>query len=259
MVEAKLNLKCKDFDAWKSFLGRIAKIGHDYIIKNDIYLATVRNYKPSSTDKYPGKHMIRDPLFMDDSYAEYGFVEDGVYMVHDIDQILSEIKRAEENDPNGRKSICYYHSKTGIELQMGNCLIEIATLLTDIPDNIKPIADSITWFDALTEPIKDMEDIEWVPFTEDELIHLRNNGILNIGRTVQNREVATRLARSLFCLAGVTRLDNPIALAGKYTMIPSQQSDVAILRMHMVYKCGQSLNITVDTIHEYLILIYNQS
>lgn len=262
MEKLQMKLKCKDFDSWVSFLGRLSKIGHDYIIKNDIYIATERNIKSGTTDKYPGRHIVKDPLFMDECY-----VEDGVYMVSDIETIISEIQRAQENDMDCRKNIEYFRTEELIGIQLGNYAIDVARLITgETTDNIKNVANSVTWFDDLFPIAGEESNTEsndslhagWDTFTDKDLINIRNNGIFNIHKETRGRTVATRLARSLFCLAGVSRMDTPIALAGEYTTFPSDQSDVAILRIHAIYKCGQSLNITVNTIHEYLVLIYNE-
>lgn len=253
---SSLHLRCKDFDAWKSFLNRIAKIGTGYIIKNDILLASKRNNKPGTTETYPGKHIIRDPFFIDDDSC---YVGDGTYVMNDIESILRWIDSIENGDKDCRKDIEYIRTPERIELRMGTYIMTIAELLTTDPgENLQAVANSVHRYDDLIEPIENMADNRWVPFTTENLIHIRNNGIFGIKQTVGTRMVKTRLARSLFCLAGVSRLNTPIALSACYTTLPSTESDVAILRIHTIYKCAQNTNVRVDCIHEYLLLIYDE-
>ena len=90
----ELVLKCKDFDAWVSFLGRLNKIGSGYIIKNDIILATVKGTKSGSNDKIPGRHIIKDPLFIDD---EDSYIPDAVYGMYDgLDKWINVFKNIKE-------------------------------------------------------------------------------------------------------------------------------------------------------------------
>ena len=170
--------------------------------------------------------------------------------------------RIKENKGDFRKKIIYFRNKDQIGVIMGitnPITIEIAHLLTgDIPKNIQKTADSITWFDDLVKPIENMVDNEWTDFLETELVYLRNNGILEIRKTVGERTASTRLARSLFPLSGVVRMDTPLALGAQYTFLPSDESDVAILRLRAIYKCGQSPLTQMDCIHEYLVLIYDE-
>lgn len=249
-----LFLRCKDFDSWISMLGRISKIGHNYILKNNIYIATERNYKADTQDKYPGRHMIKDPFFINEEDA---YVADGTYIVTDLEEFIKRVSTVEDSVEDCRKDIEYIRNKNEVLVRMGSVTIPFATLLTEEPSTeVKSIADSITWYGDLIDSVGRTDANHWVSFTDLDLIHLRNDGIHPIEHTVGDRVVKTRLARSLFCLAGVSRKDTPLAKSACYTALPSDQSDVAMLRINAIYKCGQSTKVVVDCIHEYLVLMY---
>ena len=256
----EINLKCKDFDSWVSFLGRLAKIGHDYIIKNDVFIATEKNTIASdSNDKYPGRHIIKDPLSIDD---ESCYVIDGAYALDDIDTLIKSFKAISENVEDARKNIIYSRDKDGIYITFGivkPTTLKIAQLLTGETSEIyEKTANSIIDFKSLISPIENMYDNEWASLSQEDLVNIRNDKLVDISHKFENGILATsRLGRSLFCLAGVSRRDTPISIATDYAFLPSDQSDVAMLRLHTMYKCGQSAMFGLECIHEYLVLIYD--
>ena len=260
LSERQIELKCKDFDSWVSFMGRIDKVGSHYLIKNDVVIPANRNTISGSTEKIPGKHITRDPLFIDDDEC---YVKDGIYALICLESLKEIIKGLKETVPDCRKRIIYFRDKERIGFIMGiekPVTVEVGKLLTGdaITENIHHTMDSITWFNDLITPIENMVDNEWTEFSSSDLVHLRNNGILEIKKQVGDRTVSTRLARSLFPLAGVVRMDTPLALGARYAFLPSEQSDVSILRIQAFYKCGQSPLTQMNCVHEYLVLIYDE-
>ena len=255
MSEYRLPLKCKDFDSYISFLGRLTKIGNKYIVKNDCYICTEKNNW--DTGKIPGRHIIKDPFFNNDCYTK-----DGIYQMDDIDQLIAEMKEVNTEKPEYRKNITYVKSETYFGFYMEtsdgeHLVIQLGELITeDIPKHVTDTANGLTVYNDLIDPIDNMVGNEWIEMDDDTLIKLRDKEIISLSNRVGGRFVETRLAKSLFILAGVARRGTPIALSVKYAFLPSDQSDVAILRCHSVYKCGQSTAFKVDCIHEYLILIY---
>lgn len=270
MKSYEFNMRCKDFDSWISFLGRLNKIGTNYIIKNDIILATYKRSTKKTDEKIPGKHVIRDPLALD-YYDFQEFCEpDSVFVMHDITTLLNEFEQIQDKDKLARKSIIYFRTKGHIGINLGSYQVIIAEVLNldlkkrildvfnkEFLSDIEATANSIGWFDDLIQPVEEAENNDWYSFTEKDLIRLRNNELLRISSKVDNTLMSAKLARSLFYMAGVTRTDTPIAEAVRYAFLPSDQSDVAILRIHAKYKCGQNALIVVNCIHEYLSLIYD--
>ncbi|MCM1220355.1 MAG: hypothetical protein NC548_38315 [Lachnospiraceae bacterium] len=251
-----LKLTCKNFDSWVSFLGRLAKVGKGYLIKNDVYIAMEKLPIPSELEKYPGKHVIHDPIAIEDAEDTDIYVPNGIYQVVDIATLQEQFTNVAENVPNARKNIVYYRDQTKISVFMGNVEIRVADLVKEPDETMLATANSVSWYADLIEPINEMPDKEWTQLTTDELINIRNNGIHQIIEREDNKEVKIKLTRTpIFCLAGVSRMDTPIALAASYVTLPSDESDVGILRIHAVYKCGQSAAITVDCVHEYLVLL----
>lgn len=253
-----LKLTCKNFDSWVSFLGRLSKIGKGYLIKNDVYIATEKLEMPGETEKYPGKHVIHDPLapVLDIDGDTDIYVQNGIYQVVDIQTLQEQFSNVAANVPNARKDITYYRDQNKISVFMGTAEICVAALVKEPDETMLATANSVSWYEDLFSPIENMPDREWTELTNDELVNIRNNGVHYIIEQKDNKIVKTKITRNpIFCLAGVSRLDTPIALNARYVMLPSEQSDVAILRIHAIYKCGQSTTITVDCVHEYLALL----
>lgn len=253
-----LNLTCKNFDSWVSFLGRLAKIGKGYLIKNDVYIAMEKLPMPSEPEKYPGKHVIHDPLAIErplDADTDT-YVQNGIYQVADIATLQEQFSNVAESVPNARKNIVYYRDQMKISVYMGNVEIPVATLVKEPDEVMLETANSVSWFNDLIDPVEELPGKEWKQITVEDLVHIRNNGIYQIVERQENKEVKIKITRTpIFCLAGVSRMDSPIALAASYVTLPSDESDVGILRIHAIYKCGQSAAITVDCVHEYLVLL----
>lgn len=263
MEELRTSLKCKDFDAWVSFLGRLDKVGSDYIIKNDCYLACEKKCMPSSTEKYPGKHIVRDPFAPPEDSGCY--VKHGVYVVEPLDWLIQKFKEVKDLYPSARKSIEYYRNEMEIGVMFSDITVVVARILDfdhdqSIGNNkakmIMETAKHIESFNSILDEIDRSDITSWCDFSDENLIHLRNNGVLEIWQKVGEHVPKTRLARSLFCLAGVSRLDTPLAMAARYAFLPSAESDVAMLRVQATYKCGQSTTVRVDCVHEFLLLMY---
>ena len=254
-------LKCKDFDAWVSFLGRLNKIGTDFIIKNDIIIPTVKGTKSGSHDKIPGRHLTRDPLFMDD---EDCYVKDGIYTsCYSLEDMIKIFKSIKENNAPARKQIIYSRTKDGIYIQFAdmqryqlfNLLDTNYTSEEDIR-RYELISRDLEWFsDYLSAPN------DWLNITQEEIINLRNNKLMVLRQDLGDTNVWARIARSIFTMAGVTRLGTSFADNVTYTFLHSEniQKDTALLRVHANYKSpGGSNLIKVNCIHEYIVLIYDE-
>lgn len=253
-----LKMTCKNFDSWVSFLGRLSKVGKGYIIKNDVYIATEKMELPGETEKYPGKHVIHDPLApeLDVDGDTDVYVQNGIYQVMDISTLQEQFSNVATSVPNARKDITYYRDQNKISVFMGTAEICVASLVKEPDENMLAVANSVSWYADLFTPIEEMPDKDWTSFTNEDLINIRNNGIYTIVERNDNKEVKTKITRTpIFCLAGVSRLDTPIALSARYVLLPSKESDVGLLRIHVVYKCGQSAAIQLDCVHEYLALL----
>lgn len=258
----EIKLSCKDFDSWVSFLGRLDKLGGGYIIKNDIILPTIKGNKSGSNDKIPGRHLTRDPLFINDTSC---YVQDGIYYMIESPKYWQDIfKAVGETNKLARKEIYYIREKTGIYVRFGNNagIFQVYKLLTqdDIGEKFEAIinsANGISWFDDFIKGVVD-SGRHWVDISHEDLIRLRNDGIMSIGQEVDDKIVVSRIARSLFTMAYAGRMDNPIALSSEYTFLPSDTSDIAIMRLHANYKPAKdSKLVKIECIHEYLVLIYN--
>lgn len=262
----EINLKCKDFDAWVSFLGRLNKIGSGYFIKNDIILATIKGKKSGSNDKIPGRHIIKDPLFIDDKSC---YVEDGVYgLISDLDNWISIFRGIKENNKDARKEIKYIRNKNGIYIRFnGGIEYKMFGLIT--PENIKEFnmvdvvrcSNGIDWFDNFMNTPKSLNS-EWVKLEESDLIALRNGSPMTLKQVVSDKPLWSRIAKSVFTMSGVSRIGQPIAESAEYSMMPPKPDalePIGMLDIHAKYKSpGGSKIITVESIHEYLILIYNE-
>lgn len=263
----EINLKCKDFDAWVSFLGRLGKIGSKYIIKNDIILATVKANKSGTNDKIPGRHIVRDPLFIDD---EDGCIKDRIYyMINSVEYWVKIFKSIKENNMYIRKQITYIRTPDGIFVEFyGGLRYQIFKLLdkNQIEDNEEynnyiNCARCINWFDDFLK-IPGSLDSEWVKFSEDELIDIRDGKVFAMHQFVLDTLMWTRIAKSTFTMAGVSRLGNPIASDAEFTFIPpspNANEPVGMFDMHVMYKSpADSKLIKVECIHEYIILLYSE-
>ena len=261
MSDYILPIKCKDYDSYLTFLGRLIKVGDKYIVKNDCYICTEKNNW--DTGKIPGRHIVKDPFFCsaNDDY----YTKDGIYQMDDIRQLIAEIKRINEEKPELRKNISYVKSPDyfGFYLESPtgeHLVIQLGKLITeDIPEHVQATANQLTTFQDLIDPIDNMVGNEWTELDIDTMISLRDEHIIRLKKVIGDRLAETRVARSLFILAGVTRKGTPLAQMIKYAFLPSDQSDVAMLRCHAIYKCGQTTNFSVNCIHEYLILMYRDA
>lgn len=262
----ELTLKCKDFDAWVSFLGRLGKIGSGYFIKNDIILATVKGTKSGSNDKIPGRHIIKDPLFIDD---EDCYIPDAIYGMYDgIDTWLTIFKKLKENNKEARKEIKYIRDKDGIYIQFyGGIRFQIFGLIDRNYmedgefENVINCANGVSWFKDF---IKTPECVNscWNSMGSNELIALRDGAAMTLHQVVSNKPMWARIAKSVFTMAGVSRIGSPIANHAEYAFIPptrESKEPIGMLEIHALYKSpADSKIITVECIHEYMILIYNE-
>lgn len=254
----EMALKCKDFDAWVSFLGRLNKIGSDYFIKNDVIMATKKGTKSGSNNKIPGRHLTRDPLFIDDTDC---YVEDGVYILLPLESLIDYFKSIRENNKDARKMIIYKRDKEGIYIQFsGLGDFQIATLMTidydvDNDNNYVGLASGITWFDNLVDTVE-----TWKSISDEDLVNLRNNEVLMLEQEVGGTHIWSRVARSIFITSGVSRLNTPLARHIDYTFFSLDTKDsIGIMRLHAMYNNpGSSKLINVECIHEYTILIYDE-
>ena len=263
----ELVLKCKDFDAWVSFLGRLNKIGSGYIIKNDIILATVKGTKSGSNDKIPGRHIIKDPLFIDD---EDSYIPDAVYGMYDgLDKWINVFKNIKETNKEARKEIRYIRRKEGIFIRFyGGIEFQIFGLVEkeniDNEDEfikVMQCANGIKWFNNFVETPELLES-EWLSLNQDTLISLRDGEPLTLTQTVSEKPMWARIAKSVFTMAGVSRIGSPIANQVEYSFIPPAPTAVepiGMLELHAVYKSpADSKLIKVECIPEYMILIYKE-
>lgn len=262
----EIKLKCKDFDGWVSFLGRLNKIGSGYIIKNDIILATIKGVRSGSNDKIPGRHIIRDPLFIDN---EDCYIPDAVYgMYDDLDKWIRIFKNIGESNKEARKEIRYIRRKEGIYVRFnGDIEFKIFGLVSKehIDENtlntIIQSTNNIGWFDEFLDTPR-LINSEWVPIDQPKLISLRNGSPLTLVQKVSNKPIWARIAKSVFTMAGVLRFDNPIAEHAEFSIIPPRMDasePVGMLEIHALYRePGGSKIIKVECIHEYMILIYNE-
>ena len=250
-------LTCKDFDSWLSFLGRLNKVGGGYIIKNDIILPTIKGKKSGSNDNIPGRHLTRDPLFIDDTSC---YVRDGIYVMTESPSYWRDtFTEIGKSNKLARKEIYYIREQDGIYVRFLGIPkpYKVFKLLTEDIENIIQSANNITWFDDFINSVTD-SGRNWDSLSHENLLMIRNNGVIDIGQTVDDKIVKSRIARSLFTMASSTRMDNPIALTTEYAFLPSDTSDIAIMRLHSDYKpTKDSKLIKVECIHEYLVLVYN--
>lgn len=265
MIEQRLS--AKDFDAFASFLGRLKSIGSSYIRKNDVILATVKGNKSGGRGKIPGKHIIKDPLFIDDDDA---YIKDAIYYTPwSLNQLIDIFKSIKENKKELRKDIYLLRDKEGLYIEFCHDISQRYQIFGLINSNYLTDAEfnhylkcgsGITWFDDVVNTIGG--PFQWTNFTEDELISLRNDSIMVLRQTIKNIPLFARIARSVFVLSGVTRKGMPLAEKARYALLPpseNENKDIGLLRIHTVHKSpGGSKLINVEVIHDYMILIYNE-
>ena len=247
MEEFIVPMKCKDFDAYFQFICRLFKIGSNYMQKNDCMVAIKRNAGIT------GRHIIKDPLFVTAFH-----IPDAIYLYDDLGHIVKTLSDINENKRELRKNIKYYRTKEEFGFIFGDTYtVQLAKLLVgDVSTNILSVASGITIFNDLIYPMENMVENAWKDLSLSQLIALRDGQILDILDNIGDKMVSTRIAKSLFILAGVSRYGNPIANASRYVFLPSDQSDLSTFRLQSIYKCGQSENIKIDCVHEYIILVY---
>lgn len=254
-------LKCKDFDAWVSFLGRLNKIGSKFVIKNDIIFPTVNGTKSGSNDRIPGRHITKDPLFIND---EDSFIENALYVTnYTLEEMLEIFKSIKADNKEARKKIVMSRDREGISITFNGMkplqlfsLIDRNYCSEEDYQSYLSKTSGLTWF-------KDFVDScdEWRKIDTYDLIDLRNNSLKIIRQEVEGNVLWARIARSIFTMSGVTRLDTPLAESVLYTFLHSEniQKDTALLRIHARYKSpGNSNLIKVECIHEYVVLIYDE-
>lgn len=247
-----IKLKAKDLDSYTSFLGRLNKLGSDYIIRNDTIYPMVLGTKSGSTDKIPGLHFVQDPFY--EGYSDL-FDDDLVYRMVPIEIIYKTLKGIKDSNPAARKDIRIIKDEDGIFIKMVGC---------------DPITVAYRMTDGLTEAsckgfvpknFGDLEvtDYEWDSLLETEMVGLRNNGLMMISQKHSDIRMWSRIAKSVFPMAGTTKADTPIAREIKFTfMEPNEsQKDVATLRFLVTYKTpGGSSLINIRCVHQYRVFVY---
>lgn len=242
-MELIKEFRCKDLDAYISFLKRIFKIGTHYILKNDIMFALNR-----TTAGRPGKHIVRYP---------YNVNNDVIYGFNELTDILEQLDQNKEKY-NKRKDILYYHTDDHIILTVNGEDIVVAVAVPDINETVKTglalttnfieeIGDQSSWIEL---PTSELEKIKLgsVPFIETTIPHSDN--ILN---------VRTRIGKSLFKLAGVTRVTAPVDYTCYWRILPTiTEEQIAQLQIHPTYqiKSGGKQLLELDCIHMYQIALY---
>lgn len=260
----EIKLKCKDFDAWLSFLRRLGKIGTGYFIKNDIIMATVNGLKSTTSERIPGRHIIKDPLYVKDDNTK-----DIIYvMMVDANFWVETLTNIKTNNKDARKEIIYSKDQHGIYIHFyGGIKYQIFKILSNhsIDEDTRAMyeyaASGFNWFnDLLTIPTT--VGSTWVQFKQHDLIDLRNKRISTLAQYVSGMLMWTRIAKSLFTMAGTSRFGTPIAMEGEYSFLPpSKDSDshVGTFNMHVKYRPPMdSKFIDIECIHEYTILIYGE-
>lgn len=246
-------LKAKDLDSYTSFLGRLNKLGSKFFIKNDIIYPTVIGTKSSSTDKIPGQHFIQDP-FHEDFDDAYGRIDGVVYRMATLGPVIEKLKKIKEENPAARKDIRVIKTEYGMSINLVGCEPIIITTKY-VPIDGDPIHNTIPNY------FGDMEvtDYEWDSLLETEMVSLRDNGLMVISQRHEDMKMWSRIAKSVFPMAGTTKTGTPIAKEIKFTFIePSEeQKDVATLRFLVTYKTpGGSSLIDIRCIHQYRVFVY---
>lgn len=261
-----IDLKSKDFDAWVSFLKRINGIGRNYIIKNDIYLATDKKNKSGTNVKIAGRHLFHDPLFNDNDVE----IQEIIYVLKDIDDLLNEIKDVTEEDKELRKGIIYSRDTEGIYIDFPNGHSIAVALVIDNPtlflDNdvlrmITTISRQISTFSELLK-FPEIINSNWINIDRETLISIRDGSPITISQTVNDKKMYARIAKSVFVASGASRFGNPIAEEAKYAFIPPRSDNnvyTGLLELYARYKTpGTSKLINIECIHEYVVLIYEE-
>lgn len=251
----EFKISAKDWDAYVSFLGRLDKLGSGYIMKNGIMKPIIMKNRSCSHDRIVGYHYIVDPLFTDDDEL---YVVDGIYReALPISELLSLFKKIKTEEVGARKKILIVREKKVIGVQFNGLeFIPIFELLENTTNGGIDVTDDLRWYQDYTDPLV----YNWSSISTQDLIDLRNNGLKVIKQEMSDGAIGwSRIAKSVFPMAGVTKMDTPFADRVYYTFIPSKQDNIATLRLHVMYKSpGGSKLIHIECIHEYLVLLYNE-
>ncbi len=251
-------ITCKEIDTFASFLARLTKVGDEYIIKNDCMICTKKNNW--DTGKIPGMHVVRFPF----TGFNKSMVENGIYYIESLMDVINKIKGIKLDSPSFRKNVYYVCEEEELFLIFEDPIaakrieVSIARLLRDeIRDDILNTAKLIDWFDNLYNERSLIPTEYWARMSDSDLDVIKEGGIVPIVQEVDKRHVSTRLAKSLFMFSGVKRKGAPIANNVFYTFFPSQENDVSLLRIYASYPCGSG-TMYIETIHDYLVLIYEE-
>lgn len=245
-------LKAKDLDSYTSFLGRLNKLGCDYIIRNDTIYPMVLGTKSGSTDKIPGIHFVQDPF--NEGYGD-PFDNDYLYKMAPIEIIYKTLKDIKGNNPSARKDIRVIKDEDGMVIKMTGC--NPITVAYRMPDD--SVSASCKGFIPRNFGDLEVTDYEWDSLLETEMVGLRDNGLVMISQKHNDVKMWSRIAKSVFPMAGTTKAGTPIAKEIKFTfMEPNEsQKDVATLRFLVTYKTpGGSSLINIKCIHQYRVFVY---
>lgn len=252
MAELRVKMSCKDFDSYDAFLKRLVKNGKYYILKNDCMICM-------KDKQFVGRHIVQDPLhylYIDNSEC---FLVDGIYIFEDLNNLIDIFNDIKENKGQLRKSIEFYRNQRELGFIFGSYVVPIGQLFTDEPDeNLRQLDASLSWFNNMVNPVENMVDNTWYELNQDTLIAIRDGALIDVRQKVGDTNISTRIAKSLFIMAGISRMGTPISQSAQYTFLPSNESNIMIFEIWAKYKCGQSTKIVLNCIHEYLALIYDE-
>lgn len=253
----ELLLKAKDLDSYVSFLGRLNKLGYEFVVKNDVISPMHNGTISGSGDVIPGLHFVQDPLFPTD---EEDYVKDAVYAMSSLDKLVELFRDIRTNHKEERTDIRYIRTKDGAYIRMGNLdLIPIFTLndLSEHYDEYCANMEFVSTFDEMLAPHED----QWSEMTKDQMVQIRNNAIATLSQSKEDGVHGwARIAKSVFPMAGTGKKDTPIALGVRYDFTGDQDienSHVLTLTLAADYKpSGSSTLIKVRCIHEYWVFIF---
>lgn len=251
-----IKLTAKDWDGYVSFLGRLNKLGKGYIMKNGIMKPMILKTRSCSNDRIVGYHYIVDPFYIDDDQL---YVVDGIYAeARPIEELLALFKQIKEEVKGARKKIYIVKEKDVMGVQFNDMeFIPIFKLTISNPTgSYYDTSHDLMWYHDYVDPIV----YDWNSISVQDLIDLRNNKVKVIKQTMSDGKLGwARIAKSVFPMAGVTKMDVAFAEYVNYTFIPSDQDNIATLRFHVMYRApGGSKLIHIECIHEYLVLLYNE-
>ena len=261
MEEVSIQMKCKEFDGYTSFLSRLANIGTEFILKNDVLIPLNRAVKDGGPIN--GKHLVKDPLFTDE---ESIYVKDGVYKITDLSRLVDSFKSIKEDKSCGkdkRKLIQYHRNKNEIYVTFADgdrYLIGEYIPTEKLDERTTLTANGVTNYQDIMDSFDESSDA-FMKLTEADLINIRNGELLNIDKNIYNVNASTRIAKSLFRMAGTTRIGTPISNSASIMFYEPQTfggvGDKCIMpfRIHATYSCT---NVIADCIHEYMMLIYSE-